>query len=225
MKRIDLQLFAQTTSIVDYLKSQGQDSSYSARKELASSLGITNYKGTATQNTQMLNTLRNNASSGTNSTSGSANGINGVDQSTMDILNSKFQGGSILGSGVYDTLGGSFKQSQTVTDAMNYTSQLLQKLNTGKTSYSDQVDKLMQEILNRDKFEYDVDKDTLFQQALASAMNAGKSAMQDTIGQASALTGGYGSSYATSAANQAYNEFIEDAYNNLPEYYEMAMQA
>jgi hypothetical protein len=48
-------------------------------------------------------------------------------------------------------------------------------------------------------------------------MNSGKSAMQDTIGQASALTGGYGSTYATSAGNQAYNAFIEDAYNNLPE--------
>jgi hypothetical protein len=56
-------------------------------------------------------------------------------------------------------------------------------------------------------------------------MRSGKSAMQDTIGQASALTGGYGSTYATSAGNQAYNSFIEDAYNNLPEYYQMALQA
>ena len=33
------------------------------------------------------------------------------------------------------------------------------------------------------------------------------------------------STYATSAGNQAYNSFIEDAYNNLPEYYQMAMEA
>jgi hypothetical protein len=56
-------------------------------------------------------------------------------------------------------------------------------------------------------------------------MNSGKQAMQDTIGQASALTGGYGSTYATTAGNQAYNAFIEDAYDNLPQYYEMALQA
>jgi hypothetical protein len=56
-------------------------------------------------------------------------------------------------------------------------------------------------------------------------MGSGKTAMQDTIGQASALTGGYGGTYATSAANQAYNAFIEDAYNNLPQYYQMAMEA
>ena len=49
--------------------------------------------------------------------------------------------------------------------------------------------------------------------------------MQDTIGQASALTGGYGSTYATSAGNQAYNSFIEDAYDNLPQYYQMALEA
>jgi hypothetical protein len=49
--------------------------------------------------------------------------------------------------------------------------------------------------------------------------------MQDTIGQASALTGGYGSTYATSAGNQAYNAFIEDAYDNLPQYYNMALDA
>jgi hypothetical protein len=84
---------------------------------------------------------------------------------------------------------------------------------------------MMDKISGRDKFSYDVDNDPLFQQALASAMNSGKSAMQDTIGQASALTGGYGSSYATSAANQAYNSFIEDAYNNLPQYYQMALEA
>ena len=83
----------------------------------------------------------------------------------------------------------------------------------------------MTQIQNREDFEYDVDKDPLFQQALASAMNSGKTAMQDTIGQASALTGGYGSTYATSVGNQAYNAYIEDAYNNLPEYYNMALQA
>ena len=48
-------------SIVDYLKSVGQDSSYASRKAMAASLGIKNYSGTTAQNTQMLNTLRNQA--------------------------------------------------------------------------------------------------------------------------------------------------------------------
>ena len=46
------------TSIVDYLKSKGQDSSFGARANLASQYGIKNYTGSAQQNTQLLNLLR-----------------------------------------------------------------------------------------------------------------------------------------------------------------------
>ncbi|WP_320969227.1 DUF3597 family protein [Enterocloster bolteae] len=41
-------------SIVDYLKSKGQDSSYNNRKNLANQYGITGYTGTASQNTNLL---------------------------------------------------------------------------------------------------------------------------------------------------------------------------
>ena len=105
--------------------------------------------------------------------------------------------------------------------------QLLQsKIDQGYAgTHKDALNNLLNEFMNREDFEYDVDKDQMFQQALASAMGSGKTAMQDTMGQAAALTGGYGSTYATTAGNQAYNAFIEDAYNNLPEYYNMALAA
>src|SRR5699024_7524666 len=45
-------------SIVDYLNSQGKDSSFSARKKLANQYGIKNYTGTAKQNTDLLNAMR-----------------------------------------------------------------------------------------------------------------------------------------------------------------------
>src|SRR5699024_406521 len=45
-------------SIVDYLNSQGKDSSFSARKKLANQYGIKNYKGTAKQNIDLLNKLK-----------------------------------------------------------------------------------------------------------------------------------------------------------------------
>src|SRR5690625_4408327 len=45
-------------SIVDYLKSIGQPSSFAHRKKLAQRYGIKNYKGTASQNTRLLNALR-----------------------------------------------------------------------------------------------------------------------------------------------------------------------
>lgn len=46
-------------SIVDYLKSIGVDSSFANRKKLAQKYGIKNYTGTAAQNTQLLNAIRN----------------------------------------------------------------------------------------------------------------------------------------------------------------------
>lgn len=45
-------------SVVDYMNSQGMNSSYSARKVEAAKLGITNYTGTAAQNTLMLQKLQ-----------------------------------------------------------------------------------------------------------------------------------------------------------------------
>ena len=48
-------------SIVDYLKSVGQASDYTSRATLAAQKGITNYTGTAAQNTQLLGMLRGGA--------------------------------------------------------------------------------------------------------------------------------------------------------------------
>src|SRR3990167_8797648 len=51
-----------TSSIVDYLSTQGKDSSYAARQKLYGSLGFENtlgsYAGSASQNTALLNKLR-----------------------------------------------------------------------------------------------------------------------------------------------------------------------
>lgn len=265
MVRLNLQLFAyKGSSIVDYLKSEGKDSSYSARKKLAASAGISNYTGTAAQNTKLLNSLRSGSSNtstkktttntkktsnNTSNTTTSTKLLNGVDQATTDKMNSTYKESDdllalgdkanttltnyenyisnkdIIDQSTKDALNQKFEVSDAYTQAMQYTQGLLEQLSSGRTSYTDQIKDLMGQIQNREDFEYDVDKDQLFQQALASAMGSGKTAMQDTIGQASALTGGYGSTYATSAGNQAYNSFIEDAYNNLPEYYQMALEA
>lgn len=56
------------TSIVDYLKSVGQDSSYSNRTKLATQHGIQNYQGTAQQNTQLLRILNKPVTTSTSAT-------------------------------------------------------------------------------------------------------------------------------------------------------------
>ena len=55
-------------SIVDYLRSIGQDSSYAHRKELAAQYGISGYRGTAAQNLALLKALQEGRSSEITST-------------------------------------------------------------------------------------------------------------------------------------------------------------
>ncbi len=58
-------------SIVDYLKSIGEDSSFANRARLANSYGIPNYTGTAVQNTRLLHAIRSGRASSKSSSSSS----------------------------------------------------------------------------------------------------------------------------------------------------------
>ncbi|GGP12192.1 hypothetical protein GCM10011346_27210 [Oceanobacillus neutriphilus] len=74
-----------TNSIVDYLKSIGKDSSFSNRSKLAKSYGIQNYKGTAAQNTRLLNAIRSGGGSGNQ---GSSSAGDSKTNSIVDYLKS-----------------------------------------------------------------------------------------------------------------------------------------
>ena len=80
----------------------------------------------------------------------------------------------------------------------------------------------MGKIMNRDKFSYDVNGDALYQQYKDKYIQQGKMAMQDTMGQAAAMTGGYGNSYAASVGNQAYRASLQNLNDVIPELYQMA---
>ena len=96
--------------------------------------------------------------------------------------------------------------------------------NYGDFSYSNQgqFDEIMNKILNREAFSYDLNGDALYQQYKDKYVQQGKMAMQDTMGQASAMTGGYGNSYAATAGNQAYQASLENLNDIVPELYQMA---
>ena len=76
---------------------------------------------------------------------------------------------------------------------------------------------------NYGDFSYDPDTDPLYQNAKANAMRNGKIAMQDTIGQASALTGGYANSYAETAGSAAYQNYLSQLDNSMTDYYRLAL--
>ncbi len=107
--------------------------------------------------------------------------------------------------------------------AEKYLEDAINQLRAGRTSITDKLDALINDYMNRDSFSYDPNADTLYQTYLAAMQNAGQLAMRDTMGQAAALTGGYGSSYATAAANGAYNNYLQQANQALPDYYNMAL--
>jgi hypothetical protein len=77
-------------------------------------------------------------------------------------------------------------------------------------------------INNRQKFSYDVNADALYQQYKDKYLNLGKLAMQDTVGKTSALTGGYGNSYAQNAGQQAYQQYVTQLNDKIPELYSLA---
>ena len=52
----------------------------------------------------------------------------------------------------------------------------------------------------------------------------GNKAMRDTMGSAAAMTGGYGSSYATTAGQQAYDDYMQQWADRATDYYNMALQ-
>ena len=94
----------------------------------------------------------------------------------------------------------------------------------GDFSYANQdiYKDVMDKILNREKFSYDLNGDALYQQYKDKFIQQGKMAMQDTMGQAAAMTGGYGNSYAASVGNQAYQAQLNNLNDIVPELYQMA---
>lgn len=89
-------------------------------------------------------------------------------------------------------------------------------------TFDQQLEDLYNQIVNREKFSYDLNADALYQQYKDQYTNLGKLAMQDTMGQAAALTGGYGNSYASTAGNQAYQAYLQQLNDVVPELYGMA---
>lgn len=93
---------------------------------------------------------------------------------------------------------------------------------TGGT-YADSLKQAVDKINNREKFSYDLNNDMLYQQYKQQYINQGRLAMTDTVGQASALTGGYGNSYAVNAGNQAYQGYLQKLNGVVPELYQLAL--
>ena len=97
-----------------------------------------------------------------------------------------------------------------IPDPVSYSSQ-----------YRAQMDAILRD-LNLDKFKFDLNGEELYQQYKDQFLRNGRLAMMDTMGQAAGLTGGYGSTYSQNAGQQAYQGYVNDLNNVVPDVYNAA---
>ena len=86
-----------------------------------------------------------------------------------------------------------------------------------ESDFTAQLDALYQEISSRPGFSYDPGSDAAYQSYALQYARQGRAAMTDTLGQTAHLTGGYGSSYAQSAAQQSYQRYLQQLSDVLPQ--------
>ena len=87
-----------------------------------------------------------------------------------------------------------------------------------------ELERLYAAITGRPASSYDPASDPVYNSYARSYRRRGRLAMRDTMGQAAALTGGYGSSYAQSVGQQQYDSYLQSLGEALPELYGMAWQ-
>ena len=90
--------------------------------------------------------------------------------------------------------------------------------------YQSQYMDYLNQYQNRDPFSYDFNSDALYQQYRDNYIMQGQMAMMDTMGQAAAMTGGYGNSYAQSVGQQTYNQYLNQLNEIIPELNQMAYE-
>ena len=81
-----------------------------------------------------------------------------------------------------------------------------------------------QRVLDGEGFSYDPDKDPSYRQYEKTYTRLGKRAMEDTVGKVSARTGGLASSYAQTAGQQAYGNYMAQLADKVPELEQQAYQ-
>ena len=91
-------------------------------------------------------------------------------------------------------------------------------------TYGEQVRSLQEQLTNRSPFTYSIDKDALFRQYRDRYQSLGRKALEDTMGRAQTMTGGYGNSYAQTAGQQSYQAYLGELSEVTPKLYAQALE-
>ena len=111
---------------------------------------------------------------------------------------------------------------QILADLISNYGQKPSKIPEYDNSLSPQIDAMLQSILNREPFSYDHTTDPVYLAYEQQYKRMGDRAREDTLGDVAALNGGYASSWATSAASQAQNDFNSQLGEVIPTLYDAA---
>lgn len=133
------------------------------------------------------------------------------------------QGVSGYTQGKLSGLEGGYTPGSTVQQAQAYLNQV-QSRRPGEyqSQWDGELTELYNRIANRKPFSYDIGTDPVYQQYREQYQRQGRLAMQDTMGQAAALTGGYGSTYGEQVGQQAYNAYLQNLNDVVPDLYNAA---
>lgn len=116
-----------------------------------------------------------------------------------------------------------YMPSAQLQQAQQYVQQMQQqKPGAYQSALTPQLMQQFEAIMNRQPFQYDLGTDPLFQQYTDQYVQKGRRAMQDTMGQAAALTGGYGNSYAQGAGQAEYGNYLQDLNAMAPQFQQNA---
>ena len=90
-----------------------------------------------------------------------------------------------------------------------------------QSQYSNEIQNILNTIQNRPQFNTDdVFKSDLYTTMREQAIQNGQKSMRDTMGSAQAATGGYGSTYAQAAGQQAYDNALANFNNTTMDIYD-----
>lgn len=118
-----------------------------------------------------------------------------------------------------------FKPSEAV-EAAREVQNSLESVRPGeyRSSFEEELARLYEQISGGKDFSYDAGQDAQYLNYAHLYARRGREAMEDTLGTASGLTGGYASSYAQTASQQAYGRYMQELAELMPELEQSARQ-
>lgn len=87
---------------------------------------------------------------------------------------------------------------------------------------SQSAQELLEELKDREDFSYDPLQDPLYNYYRQEFLRNGALVMEDAMGQAAGLTGGYGNSYAQTVGQQVYGDYLQGLGETIPQLYQLA---